>query len=140
MHGALDPTGSLELTDLAALWRDPARAEGWTALLEAAAKSVHSLLISVPAPLEIVVSGRLARLPDLVARLGASLRDIAGHLLDPLPDDWRMSSERSDLRRLAGLLIHVRPILRVARQAASHGLVDVGGVALSCAHERRVNL
>jgi predicted butyrate kinase (DUF1464 family) len=75
--GALDPTGSLELTDLAALWRDPARAEGWTALLEAAAKSVHSLLISVPAPLEIVVSGRLARLPDLVARLGASLRDIA---------------------------------------------------------------
>jgi predicted butyrate kinase (DUF1464 family) len=75
--GALDPTGSLELTDLAALWRDPARAEGWAALLEAAAKSVQSLLISVPAPLEIVVSGRLARLPALIARLGASLRDIA---------------------------------------------------------------
>jgi hypothetical protein len=34
-------------------------------------------------------------------RDGASLRDIAGHLLDPLPDDWRLSSERSDLRRLA---------------------------------------
>jgi hypothetical protein len=32
---------------------------------------------------------------------GASLRDIAGHLLDPVPDDWRLSSERSDLRRLA---------------------------------------
>ena len=32
---------------------------------------------------------------------GASLRDIAGELLDPMPDDWRMSSERSDLRRLA---------------------------------------
>lgn len=32
---------------------------------------------------------------------GASLRDIAGELLDPIPDDWRMSSERSDLRRLA---------------------------------------
>ena len=32
---------------------------------------------------------------------GASLRDIAGELLDPLPDDWRLSSERSDLRRLA---------------------------------------
>ncbi|NOW45000.1 hypothetical protein FHW96_001146 [Novosphingobium sp. SG751A] len=32
---------------------------------------------------------------------GASLRDIAGQLLDPLPDDWRLSSERSDLRRLA---------------------------------------
>jgi hypothetical protein len=34
-------------------------------------------------------------------RDGASLRDIAGELLDPLPDDWRLSSERSDLRRLA---------------------------------------
>ncbi|GAA4772860.1 hypothetical protein GCM10023219_20080 [Stakelama sediminis] len=32
---------------------------------------------------------------------GASLRDIAGELLDPMPEDWRMSSERSDLRRLA---------------------------------------
>lgn len=34
-------------------------------------------------------------------RDGGSLRDIAGHLLDPLPDEWRLSSERSDLRRLA---------------------------------------
>lgn len=32
---------------------------------------------------------------------GASLRDIAAELLDPMPDDWRSSSERSDLRRLA---------------------------------------
>lgn len=32
---------------------------------------------------------------------GASLRDIAGLLLDPIPHDWRLSSERSDLRRLA---------------------------------------
>lgn len=32
---------------------------------------------------------------------GASLRDIAGTLLDPMPGDWRSSSERSDLRRLA---------------------------------------
>ena len=37
---------------------------------------------------------------DLAAS-GASLRDIADALLDPLPDDWRSSSERSDLRRLA---------------------------------------
>ncbi|MEO8722915.1 MAG: DUF2285 domain-containing protein [Sphingobium sp.] len=34
-------------------------------------------------------------------RDGATLRDIAGLLLDPVPDDWRLSSERSDLRRLA---------------------------------------
>jgi predicted butyrate kinase (DUF1464 family) len=33
--------------------------------------------VSVPAPHEIVVSGRLARLPELVAALGSSLRDIA---------------------------------------------------------------
>lgn len=32
---------------------------------------------------------------------GASLRDIAASLLSPMPDDWRSSSERSDLRRLA---------------------------------------
>lgn len=32
---------------------------------------------------------------------GASLRDIAAELLQPLPDKWRSSSERSDLRRLA---------------------------------------
>ena len=34
-------------------------------------------------------------------REGAMLRDIAVMLLDPAPDDWRTSSERSDLRRLA---------------------------------------
>lgn len=32
---------------------------------------------------------------------GASLRDIAAELLDPMPGDWRSSSERADLRRLA---------------------------------------
>jgi hypothetical protein len=32
---------------------------------------------------------------------GASLRDIAADLLDPMPDDWRSSSQRADLRRLA---------------------------------------
>lgn len=32
---------------------------------------------------------------------GAPLRDIAASLLLPMPDDWRSSSERSDLRRLA---------------------------------------
>lgn len=75
--GALDPTGRLDTSDLEALWQDSAYAEGWTALLEAAAKAVRGLLVSAPAPLEIVVSGRLARLPELIARLGFSLRDIA---------------------------------------------------------------
>jgi predicted butyrate kinase (DUF1464 family) len=75
--GALDPTGALQITDLAALWSSPAHADGWTALLEAAAKAVRSLVVSVPAPHEIVVSGRLARLPELVAALASSLGDIA---------------------------------------------------------------
>jgi len=75
--GALDPTGAGELTDLAALWSSPAHADGWTALLEAAAKAVRGLAVSAPAPLEIVVSGRLARLPELVAALASSLGDIA---------------------------------------------------------------
>jgi len=75
--GALDPTGELELTDLQALWSSPDHAEGWQALLEAAMKAVRSLLVNVPAPLEIIVSGRLAGLPGLVATLGASLGDVA---------------------------------------------------------------
>jgi predicted butyrate kinase (DUF1464 family) len=74
--GALAPTGALEISDLEALWHAPAYAEGWTALLEAAAKAVRGLQVSVPAPLEIVVSGRLARLPDLIARLAADFRDV----------------------------------------------------------------
>jgi predicted butyrate kinase (DUF1464 family) len=75
--GALDPTGAGELTDLAALWSSAAHAEGWTALLEAAAKAVRGLGVSAPAPLDIVVSGRLGRLPELVAALASSLGDIA---------------------------------------------------------------
>jgi predicted butyrate kinase (DUF1464 family) len=75
--GALDPTGALQITDLAALWSSPAYADGWTALLEAAAKAVRGLVVSVPAPHEILVSGRLARLPELVAALASSLGDVA---------------------------------------------------------------
>ncbi len=75
--GALDPTGALETTDLPALWSSPSQAEGWTALLESAAKAVRGLAVSVPVPHEIVVSGRLARLPELIAALASSLDDLA---------------------------------------------------------------
>lgn len=75
--GALDPAGDLELTDLAELWSSPALADGWTALLEGATKAARALLVSVPAPREIVVSGRLARLPELVAGLGSALGRVA---------------------------------------------------------------
>jgi predicted butyrate kinase (DUF1464 family) len=75
--GALDPAGPVPLTDLAALWSSPACSEGWTALLEAAVKAVRGLLVSVPAPHEIVVSGRLARLPELVGTLASALQAVA---------------------------------------------------------------
>lgn len=75
--GALDPGGALGMTDLDALWAAPELADGWTALREAAAKAVRALMVSVMAPREIVVSGRLARLDSLVAALGRSLGDIA---------------------------------------------------------------
>jgi predicted butyrate kinase (DUF1464 family) len=75
--GALDPTNTLGVTDLPALWSSPALADGWTALLESAAKAIRGLLVSAPAPHEIVVSGRLARLPEVVAALAASLLDVA---------------------------------------------------------------
>ncbi len=75
--GALDPGGALDMSDLDALWASPVRAEGWTALLEAATKAVRALVVSVPAPREVVVSGRLARLPELIATLAVSLGDIA---------------------------------------------------------------
>jgi predicted butyrate kinase (DUF1464 family) len=75
--GALDPAGTGEITDLATLWSSPAHADGWTALREAAAKAVRGLVVSVPTPHEIVLSGRLARVPELVAALASSLGDIA---------------------------------------------------------------
>jgi predicted butyrate kinase (DUF1464 family) len=75
--GALDPTGQLEIPDLHALWTSAEHAEGWEALLEAAMKAVRALLVSVPAPHEIILSGRLACLPELVAGLTSSLGDIA---------------------------------------------------------------
>jgi len=75
--GALDPAGALDMTDLGALWASPTHAEGWTALLEAAVKAVRALAVSVPAAREIAVSGRLARLPELIASLSSSLSAVA---------------------------------------------------------------
>jgi predicted butyrate kinase (DUF1464 family) len=75
--GALDPAGVLDLGDLEALWASPALAEGWAALLEAAVKAVRALVVSVPTPHEILVSGRLAHLPELIAALSSSLGALA---------------------------------------------------------------
>jgi predicted butyrate kinase (DUF1464 family) len=73
--GALFPGGAG--ADVATLWGSPAHAEGWSALLEATTKTVRALTVSVRSPHEIVVSGRLARLPELVDTLAASLADVA---------------------------------------------------------------
>jgi predicted butyrate kinase (DUF1464 family) len=75
--GALDPTGSLDVSDLQGLWSAADHAEDWRALLEGVAKAVRGLLVSVTAPQEVIVSGRMARLPALMAALAASLRDVA---------------------------------------------------------------
>lgn len=74
--GALDPTGTLEIADLGALWSAPEHAEGWMALVEAAVKAVRALLVSAPAPHEVVLSGRLARIPGLVAALSSRLEAV----------------------------------------------------------------
>jgi len=75
--GALDPRGELGSADLDALWASPELAEGWAALRESAAKAIRALQVSVSAPRELVVSGRLARLPGLVEALAGSLADVA---------------------------------------------------------------
>jgi predicted butyrate kinase (DUF1464 family) len=75
--GALDPAGALDLSDLRAVWASPEHAEGWTALLEAAVKAVRALTVSAPGLREVLVSGRLARLPEVVASLASSLEAVA---------------------------------------------------------------
>jgi len=62
--------------------------------------------VGLGAPLRASPNGNAHRQAAMICihdlqSAGASLRDIAGELLDPVPDDWRLSSERSDLRRLA---------------------------------------
>src|SRR6202012_1252407 len=75
--GALDPTGSLKLTDPEALWSSAALAGGRRARREAVAKAVRAMVVSASAPHEVVVSGRWAGLPPLIAALSTSLQDVA---------------------------------------------------------------
>jgi predicted butyrate kinase (DUF1464 family) len=78
--GALNPDGGLDLGAPGALERlraDPAAADGWRALEEGAAKAVLALTASVPAPREVLVSGRLAAVPGLLAALAERLSAVA---------------------------------------------------------------
>ena len=72
--GALDLA---QAVDLAALWDEPAYAEGWAALLDGAAKAVRGLAGNVPDVREVVVTGRVARIDGPVAALSAALADVA---------------------------------------------------------------
>ena len=78
--GALDPDGSRDLGApgaLARLREDPRARAGWTALEEGAAKAVLALTASVPAPREVLVSGRLAAVPGVLEALGSRLARVA---------------------------------------------------------------
>jgi predicted butyrate kinase (DUF1464 family) len=78
--GALDPDGSRDLGAPGALARlraDPQAREGWTALEEGAAKAALALTASVPAPREVLVSGRLAAVPGVLDALGDRLAGVA---------------------------------------------------------------
>jgi predicted butyrate kinase (DUF1464 family) len=78
--GALDPGGGADLGSRAALARlreDPGAREGWLALEEGAAKAVLALTASVPAPREVLVTGRLAAVPGLLAALTERLEGVA---------------------------------------------------------------
>jgi predicted butyrate kinase (DUF1464 family) len=78
--GALDPRGELDLSSpaaLEALRGDPALREGWLALEEGAAKAAMALTASVRSPREILVAGRLAGAPGLLAALAERLAGVA---------------------------------------------------------------
>jgi predicted butyrate kinase (DUF1464 family) len=78
--GALDPRGELDLSApgaLEALRGDPSHREGWLSLEEGAVKAALALTVSVPAPREILVAGRLAHAPGLLDALSERLAGVA---------------------------------------------------------------
>ena len=77
--GALNPRGDLDLGAPGALERlreDPRARDGWLALEEGAAKAVRALTASVPAPREVLVSGRVASTPGLLDALAERLASV----------------------------------------------------------------
>ncbi|MFL5902879.1 MAG: DUF1464 family protein [Solirubrobacteraceae bacterium] len=72
--------GRLDLSTpgaLEAVRGDPSHREGWQALEEGAMKAALALTVSVPAPREILVAGRLARAPGLLEGLTERLAGVA---------------------------------------------------------------
>jgi predicted butyrate kinase (DUF1464 family) len=82
--GALDPRSELDLSsELEALRRDRRHRDGWLALEEGAAKAALALMVSAPAPREILVAGRLAHAPGVLDALGRRLAAVAPVRLVP---------------------------------------------------------
>ncbi|MBD0282398.1 MAG: DUF1464 family protein [Thermoleophilaceae bacterium] len=78
--GALDPRGDRDLSApgaLETLRADPRHRQGWLALEEGAVKAVLALTVSVRAPREILVAGRLAGAPGLLDALAERLAGVA---------------------------------------------------------------
>ncbi len=78
--GALNPTGELDLSSAGALERlrrDPRLHDGWDAIEESAAKAALALTAVVRGPREVIVVGRLAQAPGLVAALTNRLSNVA---------------------------------------------------------------
>jgi predicted butyrate kinase (DUF1464 family) len=78
--GALDPAGVLDLAARGAVERlreDPRARDGWLALEEGAAKAVLALTASLPAPREVLDSGRRASAPGLLDALAERLAGVA---------------------------------------------------------------
>jgi predicted butyrate kinase (DUF1464 family) len=74
--GALDPHGDLSV-GLETLRGDPRHRDGWLALEEGAAKAALAMTVSVPAPPEILVTGRLAQVPGVLDALRERLAGLA---------------------------------------------------------------
>ena len=71
--GARDMSGREDLTP-EELAHDPERyASAWNMLLESIAKGVAAMMVSVPKPREILLSGRLSRIPEIYQALEARL-------------------------------------------------------------------
>jgi predicted butyrate kinase (DUF1464 family) len=119
--GALHCAGSGQC-DLEAAWRSPAHADDRAALLEGAVKAVRALLTSVPDPREVVASGRLARIPELVQALSRMLGGVA-----PLtvPAEGGASAAARGAALLADGLAGGRyePIVRALRLTEARGTV-----------------
>jgi predicted butyrate kinase (DUF1464 family) len=78
--GALDPDGGIDLGAPGVVERlraDPGARAGWLALEEGAVKAVLALTASVPAPREVLVTGRLSSAPGLLDALAEHLGSVA---------------------------------------------------------------